>query len=256
MDNGPRQLRAVRAVLVVGPVVAVVLVLLDAVVTRVPWAPQWRHPDSMMRIYFDLAREQNLPTWVNVCIFTLAGAISCAVAALARAAYDRSAIPWAAFGLICLGLSLDDMTALHERLDPLGRALGGGSGLTFAAWILPGLLAAAVVALSVALLVRRTSGATRWLLAVGLGCLLVGAFGFEALGNAVLEREGFGRSYAWFVATEELLETLGAVLLLAGSVSGVRIDRTRDGVHLRYRAVSGSDRPVVPDTCPRAESRS
>lgn len=250
MDADPRQVRAVRGVLVVGTVVAVVLVLLDAAVTRVPWAPQWRHPDSMMRIYFDIAREQNLPTWVNVCLLTLAGAIALVVAALARAVEDRSAIPWAVFGLTCLALSLDDMTALHERLDALGRALGGGSGLTFAAWVVPGLLAAGLVALAVAVLVRRTGPSTRRLLVAGLSCLLLGAFGLEALGNSVLEREGFGRSYAWFVAAEELLETLGAVLLLAGSLSGVRIDRTADGVHLRCRSAVRVRPPGSPGRSP------
>lgn len=237
MDTAPRPVRAVQGVLVGGAAVAIVLVLLDAAVTRVPWAPQWRDADSMVRIYFDVAREQNLPTWVNVCLLALAGAIAGVVAALAGAARDRSAIPWAVFALTCLALSLDDMTALHERLDAVGRGLGGGSGLTYAAWVIPGLVVAVLVVLAVVVLVRRTSRPTRRLLVAGLSCLLVGAFGLESLGNAVLESEGFGRSYAWFVAAEELLETLGAVLLLAGALSGVRIEPTGDGVHVRFRTM-------------------
>jgi len=229
VDDQPdigRRIRPVRGLLVAGVAIAALLVVLDIAVTRVPWAPQWREPESMVRIYFDVAREQNLPTWVNVCLLTLAAAIAGLVAALARAARDPSALPWAVFALICAGLSLDDLTSLHERLDPLGRQLGGGSGLTYAAWLVPGALVAVAVVVAVVVLVRRTGRTTRLLLLTGLGCLLAGAFGFEAAGNAVLEERGFSRAYAWFLFTEEFLETIGAVLLLAGTVSGLRITAT------------------------------
>lgn len=226
MDEQPgtrRRIRPIRGLLVAGVAIAGLLGVLDIAVTRVPWAPQWREPESMVRVYFDVAREQNLPTWVNVCLLTLAAAIAGLVAALARVTRDPSALPWAVFALLCTCLSLDDMTSLHERLDPLGRRLGGGSGLTYAAWLVPGALVAVVMVVAVVVLVRRTGRTTRLLLLAGLGCLLAGALGFEAVSNAVLEERGFSRSYAWLLSTEEFLETIGAVLLLAGTVSGLRI---------------------------------
>lgn len=235
VDDQPstgRRLRTARGLLIAGAVVAALLVVLDAAVTRVPWAPQWREPESMVRVYFDVAREQNLPTWVNVCLLTLAAAVAGIAAALARAVRDPSAIPWAVFAVVCAGLSLDDMTSLHERLGPLGRQLGGGTGLTYAAWLVPGLLFAALVLVAVVVLVLRTSRTTRLLVLTGLGALLGGAFGLEAVGNAVLEQRGYSRAYAWFLTAEEFLETMGAVLLLAGTVSGLRITATADGVHL------------------------
>lgn len=233
MDDQPdtgRRIRPVRGLLVVGVALAALLVVLDIAVTRVPWAPHWREPESMVRIYFDLAREQNLPTWVNVCLLTLAAAIAGLVAALARDGRDPSALPWAVFALICAGLSLDDMTALHERLDPLGRQLGGGSGLTYAAWLVPGALVALGVVAAVVVLVRRTGRTTRLLLLTGLGCLLAGAFGFEAVGNAVLEERGFSRTYAWYLFIEEFLETIGAVLMFTGTVCGLRLTTTGSGL--------------------------
>ncbi|MBA2415771.1 MAG: hypothetical protein H0V64_07790 [Geodermatophilaceae bacterium] len=230
-----RRLPPEIVVLGVGTGAAVFIVLLHIAVPRAPWAPQWREPGSAVGTYFDVAREQNLPTWFNVSLLLLAAAMAALAAALARTAGNRAALPWAGLALVCAALSLDDMTSLHERLHPLGVRIGGGSGLTYAAWLVPGLAFAALVVLAIALLVRRVGRRARLLLMVGVGCLLAGAFGVESLGNAVLEAQGYGRAYAYLLVVEEFLEAFGAVCLLAAPFAELRIQHAEGGLQLAYR---------------------
>lgn len=241
MTDAPR-IRGRRApefvALGLGCAAALLVVLLHIGVTRVPWAPRWSEPASGVRIYFDVASEQNLPTWVNVSILLLAAGMAGLASLLARVANHRAALPWAGQALICAGLSLDDMTSLHERLQSIGVRMGGGTGLTYAAWLVPGLFVAALVVLMVALLVRRVGRRARVFLVAGLGCLLVGAFGLESLGNAVLEEQGYGRTYAYFLIVEEFLEALGSAFLLAAPFAELRVVRSRDELRLRYAGES------------------
>lgn len=230
-----RRLPPDLVVLLAGGGLAVLVVLLHVAVPRAPWAPQWGEPESGMNIYFDVAREQNLPTWFNVSLLLLAAVMAALAGALARAANNRAAVPWLGLALVCAALSLDDLTSLHERLHSVGVRIGGGSGLTYAAWLVPGLAFAAVVVLAIAMLFRRVRRRAQLLLVLGLGCLLIGAFGLESLGNAVLQAEGFGRSYAYFLLAEEFLEALGAVCLLAAPFAELRIERSADELRLSYR---------------------
>ncbi len=231
-----RRLSPDLVVLCLGGGAAVFLVLLHAAVPRVPWAPQWREPESDMNRYFDVARESNLPTWFNVSVLLLAAAMATVAAVLPRQASDRAAAPWLVLGIISAGLSLDDMTSLHERLGPFGRQIGGGSGLTYAAWLVPGLVFAAVVVIAIAVLVRRVRRRARVLLLAGLCCLLLGAFGVESVGNAVLQVEGYGRTYAYFLVVEEFLEAIGAVCLLAAPFAAIRFQRTGPELRVAYRS--------------------
>lgn len=240
-------------VLAVGIGVAGVLVLLHIAVPRTPWAPQWRDPESDVNIYFDLGREQNLPTWVNVSILLLAAVAAGLAAFLARAANDRAAWPWAGFALVCAALSLDDLSSLHERLHALGVRIGGGSGLTYAAWLVPGLAGAAVVVVAMALLYWRVGRRARVLLVAGVGFLLIGAFGLEALGNAVLEAQGHTRSYAYYLVLEEFLEAVGAVFLLAAPFAQLRIGRSGPEWQVAYR--SAARESVARESAARAADR-
>lgn len=238
--SGPvtvRDLRPPLGVLRVGFVVTLALTALHVGIRRVPWAPQWAEPDSTVKQYFDVSREQNLPTWVNVAVLLLAAVAGALAAVLARMAGDRAALPWAGFAIVVAGLSLDDMTSLHERLDGFGRRLGGGSGLTYAAWVVPGLAFAAVVVVAVFLLVRRVDRSASRLLLLGLFCLLFGAFALESMGNAVLEQRGFSREYSLLLLAEETVETIGAWLLLAAPLAQMSVRRAGDSLQVAYRGV-------------------
>lgn len=224
-----------RPVLTVLAATALALAGLAVLIPNLPFAPALSDAESQVRSYFDLATESNLWSWFNVGVLGLAGLAQAAAGALARLQGRRVAWAWWGSAVVCLGLSVDDMTSLHERLDPLGRQIGGGTGLATAAWVVPGLAFALVLVVAVLLLARRLSPVPRRLLLGGLALFLGAAFGLEAMGNAVLEQQGPSRLYAVFLHTEELLEAWGAAALAAAPFAAVLVGRSADGVRLVYR---------------------
>lgn len=91
------------------------------------------------------------------------------------------------------------------------------------------------MAIAIAVLFRRVRRRARMLLVAGLACLLFGAFGVESLGNAVLQVQGSGRTYAYFLLVEEFLEAIGAVFLLAAPFAEIRFERAGSELRLAYR---------------------
>lgn len=167
----PRDIRVARTVPRSLFAVAGVLAVLSLAVPNVHSAPVLAAPDSPVRQFFDVAGEANLPTWFNVVVLALGGVGFLLVALLHRGS-GRRALPWAVTGLVLLALSLDDLASLHERMDPIGQALGGGSGALHFAWVVPGAVAGAVVLGLVGWLALVAPAPMRRDLVLGLGLLL------------------------------------------------------------------------------------
>ena len=218
---------------------AVVAALFGHLVVR-RLRPAWRDPDSGVNQLLDMAREVNLPTWLSVSIFLGGAATQAVAAALARLAHHPSRGWWLALAVVSLAMSIDDFVQLHERTDALGRRLGGGSGLTYAAWLIPGAAVAAVLVTVVVVLGRRTSHLVRRRLWVGATLFLVGSFGLEAIGNAYLERAGLGGGYRAFMLAEESLELFGAVVLMAAAFAALSFVRHARGVTVSYDVAAGT----------------
>jgi hypothetical protein len=217
--------------------VALLLVLVGAVVPNQPWMPELSEPDSQVRLMFDVTSEMNVWAWFNVLVLAAAAGGHALVGELNRRA-GAAGWPWFAVAAFLAALSLDDLAAIHERLDPLGRSLGAGDGLLTAAWVLPGLLVAAALVWAACLLATRLAGTSRLLLVVGFGVFLGAAFGLEALGFAVLDVVGGdgGPLYASLAYLEELLEAWGAVLVLASGVASLTMRSDDGGVRLSLRS--------------------
>ncbi len=231
-----RIVRLDRIVLRVLLTCTISLVSLHWLVHNLPWAPQFAAPDSQVRLFFDLASEANLWTWFNVVVLAAGGLMHLVAGLMARADGGGPIWPWLVSGMLLTGLSIDDLTALHERLQPLGVHLGGGSGLTYAAWLVPGLLFAAIVIGAMATLAVRVSTRPRRLLLLGLALFIGGAFLLESVGNAVLEAVGPSTRYAVFLIAEELAEAVGAVLLLAAACAALRVAHVDGSFTAHYRS--------------------
>lgn len=148
---------------------------------------------------------------------------------------------WFGSAVLLAALSLDDLAALHERLEGLGRVAGGGS-LAFA-WVVPGALVGLGVLLAMTVLARRVHGTARVRLVVGVVVLLGAALGLEAVSGVVLEAgEGTTRTYVVVVHLEELLEAVGAVLMLTAPLPMLRWEQGEDGA----LAVRYASQPVPP----------
>lgn len=198
---------------------------LAAVSLVLPRVTSWsvlRDPASPLVLLIDVRAEGSVHTWFNVALLTVGGLLHAGVGALARRA-GSAAWPWALTAAALLLLSLDDLLAVHEQLDPLGRALGGGSGALHFAWVLPGLvLGAGLVAVAVLAAQRLPAAAARWLL-LGVAALLLAAVGLESVGGVVLDSVGDGPLYILVSHGEELLETWAAGALLCAAVAAVRV---------------------------------
>ncbi|MFD2398060.1 hypothetical protein ACFSVJ_16730 [Prauserella oleivorans] len=148
-----------------------------------------------IQMYLDVFVEGNLPTWWSVGLLVIATLLFALTGVVARAAGAR-AEAWGWWcGAVLLGLlSLDDHTQLHERLDRIGRKLVTfDDGFPFY-WLLPGVVAGAVVAAGLLLLAKRLRGRTRWLVVAGGALLLWCALGMELVQGLLIAEGRAARS--------------------------------------------------------------
>ena len=210
---------------------AVALSAVSLVLLRVTPFAVLREPSSQLVQLLDVRSEQNLPTWFVVAVLAVAAVAHASVGWLSGVA-GRPSSPWFVTAALLALLSLDDAASLHERLEPVGRALGGGGGVTHFAWVVPGVLVAAVLAGVTARSVRRLPTPARASVAVGMGMVLAAAVLLEALGGLVLSTQGDGARYILVSHVEELVESLGAVVLLGAALVAVDVRATEGGVRV------------------------
>jgi hypothetical protein len=179
--------------------------------------------DSLLARFLDLDRENNLPTWYSTiqwfCVASLLGIFAI------RNFNSSKKKSWLllALPLVFLGLSLDEMAQIHERLGFLSDALlpGGSRGNTALAesgvWMflfgIPFAIFLTGLMISIKTYFRQTP-AVLVKLSLGMAIMLTGALGFETLGNFV----SVGSSSQVFqVFAEEMCELLGSTIVLWGS---------------------------------------
>ena len=177
---------------------------------------------------WDAASEANVWTWGNAVLFILA-----AGAALRRV-FATGARPtrlaWLALAGALLLLSLDDVASFHERLDPLGRQMGGGDGATHFAWVIPGAVLGLVALIGFAVCARLIGGRAGQLVLGGAGVFFLGALGLEVVSGATLAGGGSNLSYALLYHIEEAVEAGGTALLLASGHAPGRGEPSRSGL--------------------------
>jgi hypothetical protein len=171
--------------------------------------------DSPTRRFFGVAEEMGLWAFLSVGIFMFGAAAHALAAVLARAHDRRLSLAFAATAVVLLLFGFDDFAALHERLAGIGDQLGSGLSVQLRyAWVLPGLVLAAFCCWCFWNLMTRLSGPPRTDLLIGLALFFGGALGMETL-NGVLDAPGTN-GWPLQVGThvEEILENVGAILLL------------------------------------------
>lgn len=197
---------------------------------------------------FAVTVEQNIPTWFAAGLLLVTAVAALAVAALVPRNRRGLRGAWCVFAVVLGALSLDDTVSLHERLGTIGDDLLGAQragGLLHFTWVVPGLLAAAVVVLAVVALARQLPTHVRRQLSFGTALFFSGALGMEMVSGVVLDAFGDAVLYVLVTALEELLEMLGVVVILRGVLRTVEVRRVAAGaVELRY-VIGRSRRPVA-----------
>jgi len=172
--------------------------------------------------FLDVNSEANLPTWFTVAVMVAAGSAALAVAAVCSGTSQRATWFFVGLGTVLLGLSLDELASVHERLQELGETLTGGSALHFA-WAVPGAVVASVLVAGLLVGARPVGGRIRRRLAVALAVFLTGALVVEVAGGQVLRVYGHREAYVLVTAVEEFLEIVGVVLGLRAVLGAVSV---------------------------------
>jgi hypothetical protein len=178
------------------------------------------------RVY--LGGELNVPTWFSASVILLCGLV---LLWIARATAIREAgdvRAWAVLGVIFVGLSMDEASAVHELFSPmfagtmvaLGERVGGifvalGERGDRYAWVIPGTVATFVLGVIYLRFLWRLPARTRWLFVLAGAIFVSGALGFEMLGGRYAEIHGPRTiGFVALMTIEETLEMIGMSLFL------------------------------------------
>ena len=171
----------------------------------------------------DLNREPSLPTWYSsVQWFCVAGLLG--ISAIHNFSFsERKSWLLLALPLVFLGLSVDEIVMIHEKISRLSDALlpgGSRDGTLFfrtGLWVLLGIPFAALfvgLMISIRTYFRHAPGVLVKL-CLGMAVTLAGAVGIEMLSNFVPHgAHAIGVSQ---ILAEELCELLGGTIVLWGS---------------------------------------
>ena len=182
-----------------------------------------------LRIFTYVNAEANLPTWWTVALLVGGALLHVLAGVLARRSGVGGAAAWWIFAVLLVLLALDELTALHERLDVWGHAL------TEAGFAFPWLVLGAPIALAmivIAVVASRHLPKRSMMLSLGgLGLLFVSGVGLEALGGLMLgdqegQFEGAGLGYTLVMHLEEFGEMAGAALAACSPLAALRLRRS------------------------------
>jgi len=193
--------------------------------------------------YVDL--ESNVPTWYSAFALLLASALLGVIAYAKHHQRDAYRRHWMVLAGLFFGLSVDEVAMFHELpILPLRAALNA-KGILYYTWVVPGMVAVAVLGVGFATFLKSLPSRTR-LFFVLAGCLYVGgAIGIEMLSGHIAYGHGEETlGYMLVVTLEELMEMLGVVVFIHALLE--YLNSTFGELHVTFDHPNvGSDRPQV-----------
>ena len=209
-----------------------VLYIVMVLLVRGDWPAEGETPDGLPGVVFlvwstiDVAAERSAPTWFNALLWSLLGLAAGAAALLAR----RRA-GWVAFSVVAFVASMDETVSLHERLQEIGGPMASalGWGVVYA-WVVPGVIIAAAIAIALWPLVRALPARSRNLIVIGAALFLFGAVVVETVSGQFVGHYGVITWHNMLLShVEEALEKLGIILAIAGVVRLFRVGHEAGG---------------------------
>lgn len=223
--------------------------ILSLISGSLAFATQWAPPEHVETArfwfyFFDVGREINVPTWFSAGLWVTAGLLA---GYFARRA-SRHRRSWALFAVVCIVFSIDETLELHERLDVIGnelaRYLPVQLGFT---WVLPGVLIAGLIVLSLLRMVLALPAMPRAALLTAGVVFVGGGIGVETLSGLFIEGEALPWQFFLLTLIEETLEMAGTALAVAALAHLVAYRRSTDG----STAFLVADR-ALPESGPRS----
>ena len=213
-------------------------------------ATQWAPPEHVETFrfwfyFFDVGREINVPTWFSAGLWLIAGLLA---GYFARRA-SRHRRSWALFCLVCIVFSLDETLELHERLDVIGNELGRYLPVQLGfTWVLPGVLIAGLIGLSLLRMVLALPATSRAALRAAGAIFVGGGVGVETMSGLFLQGDALPWQFFLLTLVEETLEMTGAALGVAALAHILAYRHSAD----RSTAFLVADR-ALPETGPAGQ---
>jgi hypothetical protein len=151
-------------------------------------------------------------------------------------------------GIIFVCLSIDEACSIHELISYALQKKHQFHGLLHFAWVIPGLLFAAVVGLSYVRFLLRLPRRTALLFVISGAIYVGGAVGMEMVGGAYADRHGEENfTYQFLGDIEETMEMLG-IGIFAVTLLGHLADHSSQ-LHIRIQR-HAAPREVECAECP------
>lgn len=181
---------------------------------------------------FDVGKEANIPTWYSTVALLICSTLLAVITVTKKRLGGSYVLHWGVLSGIFLLLSVDELSQIHEVMGSLLKAalveFAGfhPSGVLFFAWVIPGAIFAALVALAYLRFLTHLPSRIR-LIFIAAGVLYVtGALGLEMVSSrqeAIYWGEEMPGGVTVFVnlvtTAEELFEMLAIVILIYALIS-------------------------------------
>lgn len=176
---------------------------------------------------FDLNREQNIPTWYAASSLLLCAVLLGVCGTVSRQPGGRFEKHWFFLMMVFCGLSVDELSSLHERFSSPVRAVFGVDGMLYFAWVVPAFLFVAVLLVAYWRFLASLPHKIRWGFLLAGAVYVAGAIGMELVGGEYVSSHGGfpvarTMTYAGFTTVEELLEMIGVVIFLTVLITYLR----------------------------------
>ncbi|MBC7896352.1 MAG: hypothetical protein H7066_13130 [Cytophagaceae bacterium] len=206
-------------------------------------------PFTKINRLVDLDDEANFPSWYSSVQWAVVAALMGFAVYRLHKRGAKAALPLFILAAIFLGLSLDEIAQLHEKLSiGVSGKVGSGQGALKTLWLpalgIPLLIVLGVAASRAKVAFDEAPGSLKSLV-IGLVIFAFGAFGIEPITSLVLHTSGPG-----FVWLEETMEMLGVTFLLwsafalaqrEGILAFANVDGTAAGPRVEPRRESEQD---------------
>lgn len=166
---------------------------------------------------FNVDDELNIPSYFSSVILLFAAVLLTGITYLKFESKDQFRRHWMLLMIGFFVLAADEMITLHEHLNkPFKQLMGNSSsGLFTFAWVIPGMIIVALLALTFVRFLIKLPKRTRNGFLLGGFFYVGGALGVEMLGANYAATHGMlNMNYALFTIVEESSEMLGVIIFI------------------------------------------
>jgi hypothetical protein len=164
---------------------------------------------------FDFNNEMTVPSLFSTVLLQIVALLLGVLAVESWRSSHGWQFHWFGLSLVFLFLSVDEMLALHERLMFPVRSIFNATGIFYAAWFIPYLIALSIIAAFYIRFFLKLHASTRWRFVLAAVLFFTGAVFLEALSGVEWEqtrtRTLLQDMYIFF---EDVFEVAGSIVFI------------------------------------------